>query len=56
MTGAAVQRFGILVMLFGGFSAYSIPTETGTAASIMLVGFIIGLFGFGIEILSSVDT
>ncbi|MXV61185.1 hypothetical protein GS429_03740 [Natronorubrum sp. JWXQ-INN-674] len=55
MAGAALQRFGILAVLFGGFSAYISPSGMGTAATIMLIGFIIGIFGFGIELLSAMD-
>ncbi|MWV64442.1 hypothetical protein GRS48_06335 [Halorubrum sp. JWXQ-INN 858] len=56
MAGAALQRFGILVVLFGGFSAYISPSEMGAAASIMLIGFVVGIFGFGAEVMSSVDS
>lgn len=55
MAGAALQRFGILTVLFGGFSVYISPSGMGTAAMIMLIGFIIGIFGFGIELMSAVD-
>ncbi|MFP9192732.1 hypothetical protein [Natronosalvus vescus] len=55
MAGAALQRFGILTVLFGGFSVFIGPSGMETAATIMLIGFIIGIFGFGIEVMSAMD-
>ncbi|WP_174811893.1 hypothetical protein [Salinadaptatus halalkaliphilus] len=49
MTGPSLQRFGILTVLFGGFSAYIDPSSSATAMTIMLIGFVVGLVGFVLE-------